>query len=174
MSGKIRNAVNEGVLCSNFVRIENTRFSQGRSIGIPEFPRGSFESFWSSKIAFDGVLRNTDFPIPAPIGPSPGTSGRVLGSGALPSRAAGFFSLLLHDAKHSSFILLRFKNPGWGRSGDQTPCTRRPLGDPFWDTFFEIPSGLDRPRPTETHQKLKNDLNKPLNLARCPGNFGAR
>ena len=107
--------------------IANLDFPRIDPEAFPSSPEAVLELCWSSKAAFDSVLRNTGF---YSTGPSPGVSGRVLGSRVLPSRAACFFSLPLHGAKHSSFISPCFKNLGWGRSGDRTPCTRRPLRDP--------------------------------------------
>ena len=77
--------------------------------------RASGRSFRSSKAAFDGVLRNTDF---SPTGPSPGTFGGLPGSLDLPSRAAWWL--------HFFYMVRSTLPPFWHFSKIRVGQIRRP------------------------------------------------
>ena len=137
-----------------------------------ESPRAFGRSFLDSNITSAAVFQNAVFFSNRVVSWHPWGCFSLTGphfSGRL-----GPFLLPLHGAKHSSSILPRFELPGRGRTGDQTPCTRRPSGGSILTTFRRFSLELHRPQPMQTRRKFKNDPNQPLDPAGCLGKFGLR
>ena len=86
--------------------------SQGHPEAPWKSPGASGRPFWSSRIAFRGVPRNTGF---SPTGPSPGASGGVSGSLVLTSRAAWVFFFFLDMVRSTLPPFRSFSRPRVGQ-----------------------------------------------------------
>ena len=116
MSGKIPNDMSPVTFVRQFGRqSKNLELSRVHPETSRSSSRASGRSFRSSKIAFDGVLRNTDF---SPTGPSPGTFGGLPGSLDLPSRAAWWL--------HFFYMVRSTLPPFWHFSKIRVGQIRRP------------------------------------------------
>ena len=96
-------------------KIKISGISQGSPRDILGSPRAPGRPFWSSKINFCGVPRNTDF---SPTGLSPGTLGGSPGSLDLPSRAAWWL--------HFFYMVRSTLPPFWHFSKIRVGQIRRP------------------------------------------------